>query len=84
MTRKEVEKLIYASMEEIRSILLEYDPEHGADYFNAIIMEDDIRYNNDYWSGVQKPVDYIAGFSEEDLLKAEEAARKRHKKEVRA
>lgn len=78
MTRKEAEKLIYASLEEIRNILLEYDPEHGADYFNAIIMADDIQYNNDYWSGVQKPVHYVAGFSEADLLKAEEAARKRH------
>lgn len=79
MTREKAEDEILERLDEIQQILREYDPFHGDDYFSATIQYGEIRFNNDYWSDIQKPLDYVEGYKRNLLCQLEEVARRRHR-----
>ena len=74
MTREKAQDEILVRLDEIQQILRRYDPLHGDDYFSMTINRGEIRFNNDYWSGIQKPLGYIEGIDMESELAAEKRA----------
>lgn len=64
MDRKECETKIAKKLDEIKEIVLKYNPNNT--YLTLTISDTSIMFNNDYWgSSVDKPIDYIK-FIEED------------------
>ncbi len=66
MDRKECETKIAKKLDEIKEIILKYNPNNT--YLALTISDESIMFNNDYWedgSGVGKPIDYFK-FIEED------------------
>ena len=66
MDRKECEAKIAKKLDEIKEIVLKYNPSNT--YLALTISDKSIMFNNDYWEdgdSVDKPIDYIK-FIEED------------------
>ncbi len=64
MDRKECETKIAKKLDEIKEIVLKYNPNNT--YLTLTISDTSIMFNNDYWgSSFDKPIDYIK-FIEED------------------
>lgn len=72
MSREEAQQLILEKLDEVQQILDRYDPKHGSDYLTATIMKNwkgdvIIRFNNDCWHGVQKPIDFAEDMPEDGV-----------------